>query len=168
MRCQAVATTESPRSHASGDGARAQQAIHSTLWLVISRGNFEKRKVRTAKFMSFGSVSALTARAGTVRALLMYFQVKLGVVRRDVDVSLQGLADNLAARENLLRTQLDGIQNLVVEPQPGTTTSGRPHVITHMPVRPPSIAEDEEDEEEEDDDGDQDDDDDEDDSAADY
>jgi hypothetical protein len=99
----------------------------------------------------------------------MHFQVKLGVVRREVDVSLQGLADNLAARENLLRTQLDGIQNLVVETQPGTTSGGRPHVITHTPVRPQSIAEDEEEgEEEEDDDGDQDDDDDEDDSGPDY
>lgn len=79
----------------------------------------------------------------------MYFQVRLGVVRSDTDASVQSLSDNLAARERLLQAQLDAIQELVVEPQPGfaTTSTPGPSIIVQNPVHLPSIVQDDDDEE---------------------
>ena len=84
----------------------------------------------------------------------MFFQVKLGVVRRDVDVSLQGTHDNLADREALLRAQLQNIQNLVVDVPPGFLAPGRTHAAPAPPAQEPSVAEEDEDEDEEVDDDD--------------
>ena len=42
----------------------------------------------------------------------MFFPVKISVVRKDIDVPVQSLSDNLAAKERLLQGQLDAIQVL--------------------------------------------------------
>ena len=92
------------------------------------------------------------------RGRQMFFQVKLGVVRRDVDVSLQGTHDNLADREALLRAQLQNIQNLVVDVPPGFLATGRTHAAPAPPAQEPSVADEEEDEDEDEDVDDDDDD----------
>jgi hypothetical protein len=53
----------------------------------------------------------------------MFFPVKLGVVRRDVDATLQDSHDSLDAKEAYLQAQLDGIKTLAVRSQPGFSTS---------------------------------------------
>lgn len=89
----------------------------------------------------------------------MFFQVKLGVIRRDVDVSLQSSLDTLAEREARLKAQLENIRNLAVDVPPGFLPITRTHTAPLPAVQDTANAEEAEDDDEEDDEDDEDDDD---------
>jgi ribosomal protein L12E/L44/L45/RPP1/RPP2 len=88
----------------------------------------------------------------------MFFQVKLGVVRQDVDTSLHASSDSLAVREALLRAQLQNIQNLTVDVPPGFLAPSRTQAAPAPPAHDPSVADEEEDDDDDEDEDDEDDD----------
>ena len=109
-----------------------------------------------------GELHPLTVRARRFECEQMIFQVKLGVIRRDVDITLQSSVDTLAEREALLKAQLENIRNLAVDVPPGFLAHPRTHAAPVTAVHDTGNADDAED-----DDGDEDEDEDDDDDALD-
>lgn len=71
---------------------------------------------------------------------MVFFQVRVAVKHDAVATSQRGTADNFAAREALLRAQLDGIQELVVAPPPGAAAAGTgPAQRSDAPAQQPRL-----------------------------
>ena len=134
----------------SPSGRRVAQAVNNNMVTC--------RVLWTDSSAVIGSVAVRQAR-GTFCSLHMFFQVKLGVVRRDVDVSLQNSSDTLAEREALLRAQLLNIQNLAVDVPPGFLAPSRTHAAPAPPAHATGAAADADNDDEDEDDEDEDDDD---------
>ena len=87
-----------------------------------------------------------------------------GVLRHDSGTAHRGPPDNFAAREALLRAQLDDIQDLVVPPPPGAAASGAataprtdaPTQQPRLPAEPEQTEDDDEMDEDPDDEDDED------------